>query len=160
MRHAPRHVLQTCVDQVVEVLGDTGWTGGTVNFGEPAVTVDSASPPVGQAAIPDGNTVFVSLGNEPPTEEEELGGRQESVNFPLFVDVFGTTEQVAIAIASDLKEGLRNKIIVVFDYAEQDETEHLIEFQHVLVEIPEVSANIDRRRWRCVKSLAHSIFND
>lgn len=161
MRHIPRHVLQTCTDQVQTILEATGWVTDPVNFGQPAATVESGQPPLyGQVALPAGNAVHVSLGDEPPTDEEELGGHLESVNFPLFVDIFGTSHTIATAIAADIKEALRNRLLIIFDYAEQADSDHLIEFQHVAVETPQVSVNVDARRWRVVKAIAHTILND
>lgn len=160
MRFAPRHVHQTVVDFAAAALEAAGWVEDPINFGTSAVTVSSTEPEVGQMQLPTGNAVHITLGDEPPTWEEELGGGVESVNFPVFVDVFGVNETIALSIASDLKDAFRNTVIALMDYTDTSPADsgHRIEFEMVMVETPQATG-VDRRRWRVVKTIAHTYFN-
>lgn len=162
MRFRPRHVHQTVVQFVETQLDDLGWVTPPINFGTTTVVVDSAEPDFGQTTLPDGNLVGISMGDEPPNWEEELGGAVESVNFVVFLDVIGATESVAVSIAADLKELLRNKVLTLQDFTlsvdSPSPTTHFIEFESVMVETPTATV-MDRRRWRVVKVTAHTVFS-
>lgn len=160
IRFRSRHVRQTIADYIEAGLTDLGWVNAPTNFGAIPLTfqeVDPEEPQQGIQVLP--NTVSTSLGDEPDDEEYELGGGLESVEFPVFVDVYAENNSMAVSIASDIKQLLKHTVIPVTDYTgtpTPHPTEYM-EFESVIgPERPPASigATEFKRHWRVVKAIA------
>lgn len=163
LRFRQRHVHKTCVDYIRTGLDTLGWVNPPVNFGTRAVSFVEIQPD--EAGVPvQPNTVAVTIGNEPEDLAEELGAGLTSCEYVLFVDVYGIDQSVAVSIASDIKDLLKNTIIGLLDYtsnATGDATTAEIEFDSVVIDKPIVAATgPDKRYWRIVKAIARLYFQE
>lgn len=157
MRHRQRHVHATIVRHVRETLTSSGWVNDPVNFGSTAVTLLDYEPQ--QAGeTPALNTVAVSIGDQGEDAAYELGGGLTVCPYVVFVDVYGESEPIGIAISEDIKEALNYEIVALRDFttdAAGVETSGQIEFESVIVEtIPTATTTLDKRSWRSVKATA------
>jgi len=109
LRHAGRHVHHTAANYLRTQLDDLGWTSDTVAdrpFGSTKVTLWT-KPAVLEDGLVDKVTagvVAITLGNEPYTELQEMGGPLTTQEYPLFVDVFHDTEETTLALATDVRD--------------------------------------------------------
>lgn len=106
VRFASRFVRSSVQDLVKTFLHDYGWTGPTPPFGTLPIDLRLAGPTPQELRALDGNTVFVSFGDEPDQRPMELGGGMLRQEYVVFVDVIGVDETIADAIASDIKDRL------------------------------------------------------
>lgn len=160
LRFRQRHVRQTIADYIQAGLTDLGWVDAPVNFGATPLTfqeIDAEETVQGQQVAP--NTVSTTLGDEPDDETYELGGGLESVDLPVFIDIYAENHSLAVSIASDVKRLLKHKATPVVDYTgtpTASATEY-IEFESVIgPERPPASigATEFKRHWRVVKAIA------
>jgi hypothetical protein len=161
MRHRQRHLHKTIVEYLRGVLDDDGWITAPVNFSTTPVTLMEYEPQ--QAGeTPPFNAVSVSIGDQGEDTDQELGGGLTRIEYVLFVDIYGESESIGIAIAEDVKAALTNRLIPLRDYtsdAAGAETDDQIEFERVLVEtIPTATSTLDKRSWRVVKATACCYF--
>lgn len=161
LRFKTRHVAATLVDYVRDQLTELGWVNPPVNFGTAPIIFQDMTPD--EAGVPIApNTVCVTLGDEPANTEEELGGALLSIAYPLFVDVYGTKQSIAVSIACDVKAILFSKAIPLYNYAAEPRVKvdgAYIEFEEVEGPMrPPVSlaagADDFRRYWRVVRAEA------
>lgn len=154
MRHRERHIHATIVKYLTQVLTDNGWVNAPVNFGSRPVTI-LAYQPMEAGETPAPNTVAISMGDQGPQDAYEMGGL-ESVDYTLFVDVYGENIPVSMAIADDLKDALYDTWLPLFDFTHSSAgtpTDDELEFQTVLVEVvPTATTTVDKRTWRAVKA--------
>lgn len=106
VRFASRFIKASVVDVVRTFLAEYGWTGDAPPFGTETVTLKATGPTPTDLRSTDGNTVFVSFGEEDDYLPIQLGGGMLRQEFVLFVDVLGVDETIADALASDLKDRL------------------------------------------------------
>jgi len=105
LRHAPRHIQETIADDLETAMTALGWLGPTgVPFGTKPLEFQRKRMDESEMRAITGNTAVISWGDEPDWREEELGGGLVSVNHVFFVDVVGTNDPIALAIASDVKD--------------------------------------------------------
>lgn len=163
MRYRRRHVHETIKQYVIGTLTSQGWVNAPVNFATTPVTVIGHQP-LEAGETPPINSVAVTLGDEPPQSDEELGAGLQSQGYTLFVDVWGDSEGLSDSIAGDIKDALVNRIIPLLDFtsnASGDITADTIEFEQILVErVPTATTTVDRRTWRAVKATAICYFQD
>jgi hypothetical protein len=157
LRFRYRMVHQTVAEYVQTALVDLGWVDAPVNFGTTRVTfLDFQPDEAGRVVAP--NTVAVTLGNEPSSVDEELGGGLASIDFVVFVDVYGANQSVAVSIASDVKDVLEDAGMPVIDFIlTQPSSERiLVDKDSVVVEKPDAASGATdfRRYWRVVKATA------
>lgn len=107
IRHASRHVHQTVINYLRDQLDELGWlSAGDVPFGLSPIELIESRPFVGSALdnrIKPG-MVAITLGNEMPVVEEELGGPLVLQEYPIFCDVFMDGESAALALATDIRD--------------------------------------------------------
>jgi hypothetical protein len=164
MRHRTRHVHQTVVQHLQGQLAAMGWTQAPVNYGTTPVAVQSVEP-YGEGAVqPDGNLVAITLGEESPDEEEQLGGGLLTASWMLYVDVIGASIPVSVAIADDMKAALKNQAIELRDFTSSPAGIAVpgahVEFDEVGIDIPPSASGADRRTWRVVSAMARVLIPD
>ena len=163
MRFRQRHLHQTCADHIRTGLTTLGWVNPPVNFATRPVTFIEIQPDEAGVRV-NPNTVATTIGDEPEDLDEELGAGLTSCDFTLFVDVYGIDQSVAVSIAGDVKDLLRNRQIPLLDYTASvtgDVTTAVIEFDTVVIDRPAVSANgPDKQHWRIVKAVARLLYVD
>jgi hypothetical protein len=169
LRFRYRHVHATLFDYVRAHLVALGWGDSSlpaddpanlaINFGGVAMTfIDSQPDESGLVIVP--QTVAVTLGDEPASEDLELGAGLTQVPYPLYVDVFGTNQAIAQAITSDLKDILEDIYIPVMDHLTDPPTatDEVIEIWHEDVESGRPQASLTaqdfKRYWRVTRATA------
>lgn len=169
LRFRYRHVHATMFDYVKTSLVGLGWGDAGLPASDPAnAAVNFATTPATYLEFqPDEsgvkiavNTVAITLGDEPASEDEEMGPGLQLVRFPVFVDIYGANQAISHSIASDVKHMLENHYQQVMDHtvsppAPVDEQLEL-DKDDVMVMKPQaaLSAQDFRRYWRVVKTLA------
>lgn len=158
MRHLQRHLSRTIADLLVTELTALGWVDSPVNFGTQPVSVRNVDPTDANTAQQTPNLVSVWINNEGPTTEYELGGGLREVELALEVHLWGVNPSVAMALAGDIKDVLRDHVGAVTDYAETPpvDSDVQVELDGVFIERPvgSVTASDFKRNWRIVSSLA------
>jgi hypothetical protein len=157
MRHRQRHVHATIVKHVRDTLTAAGWVDDPVNFSSDPVTVIDYEPQ--QAGeTPALNTVAVSIDKQGEDQAFELGGGLTSCQYTVFIDIYGASEPIGVALGDDIKASIVDEIIPLRDFttdAAGVETDSQIEFEHIFVEqIPTATTTLDKRSWRVVKTTA------
>jgi hypothetical protein len=116
------------------------------------------------------NTVSIILGDETADDEEELGAAQGglySVEFPVFVDIYGANAPIAVSIASDVKAILGDLSLFVRDFT--GDAEGVLTDEHIVVDrgtvsVERPSASLGsadlRKYWRVTKATATVYFRD
>lgn len=165
LRFRPRHVHKTIADHIEAELVDLGWVNTPVNFGTTPVTFREFEPD--EPTLIDVNTVAITLGDELPDAELELGGRLLETKFVLFVDVYAANHSIARSICSDVKNVICDLPLTLLDYTTDDDgvatAERIfIPRDSVLVERPDGTADAKdyRRTWRVVKATVEVTFQD
>ncbi len=122
IRHFGRHMYQSVYDHLSEGLNGLGWMseGG---FKSTVVRMQNYVPDeTGTAIAP--NLVAVTLLDEGPELEAEMGDLLVSIEPTFVVDIYGENQAVALAIAEDVKDILRGRIngytriIPMYDYSQ------------------------------------------
>lgn len=169
MRFRTRHVHKTVADYIEGMMFDLGWGDASLPLSHPnnADVPFQARPITWVEVQPDENgddvapnTVAITLGNETNDDLLQMGGGLYEVEIPLFIDIYGENQAIALSIAGDIKSIINYDLhIPVKDYTNGDpgvDTTEVIEFD--LVHGPErPTASIGspdfRKFWRVVKSL-------
>lgn len=158
LRFRVRHVHKTVADFIEAELTALGWVNPPVNFGTLPVTFLEFQPDEAGKPIT-ANTVAITLGDEGPALDEELGDGLRQLEYPLFVDVYGANQSIAASIASDVKDILEDRYFAVRDFTASPvgvPTSEQIELDKddLTVERPGASMGAAdfRRYWRVVKS--------
>lgn len=161
LRFRSRHVHHTLALHLEAELTRLGWAGaGAINFGTVAATFVEIQPDeAGDKILP--NTIAITLGDEPAADDEEMGDGSRVIAYPLFVDVYGENQSIAVSIASDVKHLLEDLYLPVLDYTTSTSgtsTEEYLELDKddLLVQTPPAAATMAdfRRYWRVVKTIA------
>lgn len=162
MRHRQRHLHKTLCEHVRGLLDAGGWFGPNVPFGAaPAVLQEMAPDDLTTMPAPD--TVAVSMGTEAGVDDEEIGGGLLSCRTEFYVDVFGQDLSTAVALSSDVRDGLSRATVPLLDFSTNpagDPTGGLIEFDEVAIDIPPVASQLDKRCWRVVTGGATVFFGE
>jgi len=109
LRHAPRHVHHTVANVIEAQMTALNWKDPSATpLGAPVLRFTREAPLAGGRTtgidkISPG-LVTITLGDELPSREEELGGPLSSQEYPIFVDVFMGTDGEATAVASDVRD--------------------------------------------------------
>lgn len=156
MRHRQRHLHKTILEHLRAELDALGWFDGL--FGAPGITLIDHEP-LASGENPAPYTVAVSIGDQLDDRPAELGGGITSCEYVLFVDIYGDrNESIPAALADDIKDALTDQVISLLDFTSDADgvaTEHVIEFERVMVEIiPSAATTMDKRSWRSVKAMA------
>lgn len=168
LRFRYRHVHATLFADIRSRMIELGWgdsslpanapANATVNFGTgPATYVDYPPEEIGPV---NPNTIVVTLGDEPAAEDLEMGSTFREVAIPLFVDVYGANQSIAVSIASDIKDICEDAYLVVRDHTQVPPapTNEVIELDKDDVGVSRPSASIGaqdfKRYWRTVNTLA------
>lgn len=164
MRFRSRHVHKTVADAIEAELTALGWVNSPVNFGTTPATFLEFQPDVaGVKILP--NTIAITLGDEPPITDVELGDGIVSLDYPVFVDIYGEKRSISLSIASDVKDYLQDRYMTVLDYSgttPATTTEYIeIDRDSVLMDTPaQVAASQDiRRNWIVVKAMVTVYFS-
>lgn len=111
LRHAGRHVHHTAVNYLRAQLDDLGWTSDDVTvrpFGAASTKVVLWTTPAileeGLAEKVESGVLALTLGNEPASEQLEMGGPLSEQDYPLFADCFQPTEELTLALATDVRD--------------------------------------------------------
>lgn len=167
LRFRYRHVHRTVASYVEAELRALGWrtaadvtAGGAVLFGASAFTYLNYTPEENGVAVV-ANTVCITLGDEPSASDEELGDGLRSLRYPVFVDVYGDNQAIALSVASDAKTLFEDRYMPVTDFTGGDPgvaSPEYLEFDKddALLLRPATSlvATDFRRHWRIVKAMA------
>jgi hypothetical protein len=161
MRFRQRHLHATIVGHIRSALTTGGWLSEPVNFGTTPVTLLDYEPQ--QAGeTPAFNTVAVSIGHQGADEDFELGGGLATCSYTVFVDIYGESEPIGVAIGDDIKDCLTNMVVALRDFTADPagvEVEAQIEFEDVMVEtLTSAASTLDKRSWRAVKATAVCFF--
>lgn len=159
MRHRQRHVHQTLVDYVTNVLTTGGWLSTTPPLGAPKMTVLDYEPQ-GAGEIPPVQTVCISIGDQ-MSGPFDLGGGLLQAKYYVFVDVYPSSESIGIAIAEDVADSFNEMYIPLYDYtsAPRVATGEALEMTKIMVQpVPSVT-KMDNRPWRVVKATAILDYN-
>lgn len=179
LRFRYRHVHATLYHYVRDGLVTLGWGDAAldesdpdndpINFdGTPITYIDFQPEEMGETIVV--NTVAVTLGDEPASDDQELGGGLQQLAIPVFVDVYGANQSIAQSIASDVKDLFEDVYMQVKDFSAtsldednnpvsdpQDTNDQLeLDKDDLMVEKPQIAlAAVDvRRHWRVVKTFA------
>lgn len=169
LRHAARHVHYTVANAIEGAMTTMHWS-------DPAATPLGATPLryVREPPLSGGRTlgvekvsaglVTITMGDEPPPVEEELGGPLSSQEYPIFVDIFMGTDGEATAVASDVRDILlgrfpgTKRIIPVVDQVTQTPVDGWkIELDDVERARPQHNFQI---HWQVVKVTATTYFQE
>lgn len=110
LRHAGRHVHHTAANYLKVQLDALDWLGTDPNvavpFGAPPVTLLTAPVIIGEKLSEQvkAGTVAITLGDEQPSDMEEMGGPLAAQGYPLFIDIFSDTEETTLALATDVRD--------------------------------------------------------
>lgn len=155
MRHRQRHVHKTILEMIRDDLAAGDWFEDPAPFGTPAITLVDYQP-LEAGETPALNTVAVSIGDQAEDLDHELGGGLTRRDYIVFVDIFGASEPVGVAIAEDIKDALTFRVAALRDYTTDAAgvvTAEELEFERVVVEtIPTSTTTLDKRTWRAVKA--------
>lgn len=166
IRHKQRHIHRTLVDMVRGVLVDGGWVNPPVIFGATSVTIVDVQPEERGLDVAV-NTVAITMGDEGPQDDEELGassGGLVSVQIPVFIDIYGEQQAISTAIASDIKDAFTNRTITLLDWSQNPPTPVdgvQIELTDVAgPERPQAAVGITgfKRHWRVVKAMTTTYY--
>lgn len=158
MRFRIRHLHKTVADFLEAELALLGWVNAPVNFGVTPVTFLEFQPDASEIktqVLP--NTVAITVGDEQSASDEELGDGLKSIDFPLFVDIYGEKRAIAQSIASDVKDLLSDRYLYITDFTGAPTvTNEQIEIakESVFMETPPAAAAAQdiRRNWIVVKA--------
>lgn len=160
LRFRIRHVHKTIADYLEQGLADLGWVAPPINFGSVPITFLEFQPDEAGKTIA-ANTVAITLGDEPASQDQELGDGLRAIEFPVFVDVYGANQSIAASIASDIKDLLEDVYMQVRDFTTDPagvETSEYLELDKddLSIEKPAAAAGVSdfRRYWRVVKTIA------
>jgi hypothetical protein len=114
LRHSLRHVHRTIYDCVVTGMTSLGWAGPTTPFSADPVQFLSEFPKEFNLAkaILEPNKLVVTYGIEFPATWLELGGVLAEQRIPFFVDIYGETEGITLALATDVRDLLMGRFPV------------------------------------------------
>jgi hypothetical protein len=115
LRFSSRHIHHTVADYVKAQMAALSWTtAGSVPFDAPVLKFTTAT------AMPSNRTdlvktiepgmVAITVGDEPDTIEEELGGELVTLELPIFFDIFMDSDATALAVANDIRDILKGRI--------------------------------------------------
>jgi hypothetical protein len=169
LRFRYRHVHATLYSFIREQLIELGWgdsslaandpSNASVNFGTVPATYHDIQPDEAGLQVVS-NTVAVTLGDEPGVVDWEMGNGLRLVEYPLFIDVYGANQSIAQSIASDARDLLDDRYLLVKDFIQRPpvETDEQIELLHedLTVSRPQASlgASDFKRYWRVVRGVA------
>lgn len=169
LRFAPRHVHRTVADVIESQMGVLNWTtDGATPFGAPALRFQREPALSGRAGQADqkisAGLVTITLGDETPPLDQELGGPLVSQEYPIFVDVFMGTDGEATSVASDIRDILlgrfpgTKRIFPVIDQSTGSPVEDwMIELEDIERARPSHSYQV---YWQVVKATATCYFQE
>jgi hypothetical protein len=161
MRHRQRHAHKTLLEHLREELTDLGWFADPACFGTTPITLVDYQP-LEAGETPALNTVAVSFGDQLADLDHELGGGLTRRDYVVFIDIYGASEPIGVAIGDDIKDALTFGTIALLDYTTDPAgvpVDAQLEFNHVIVEtIPTATSTLDKRSWRCVKATVSCYF--
>ena len=156
IRHFGRHLYQSVYDRLNEGLTGLGWMadGG---FKTTPVRMQTYVPDETGAALAP-NLVAVTLLDEGPELEAEMGDLLVMIEPSFAVDIYGENQAVALAIAEDVKDILRGRIsgytriIPVYDYSQDPKQllEGVWAENYQVVRLPSQRTEL-RRQWQVVR---------
>lgn len=168
LRFRYRHVHATMFDYVKAQLVTLGWgdahlgdndpANASVNFATVPATYIDFQPDEAGAKI-EANTIAITLGDEPPTEDWELGGGLREIEYVTFVDIYGANQAVAQSLASDIKDLFDDVYLHVKDHTTSPATDTVeqieLDKEDCFVEKPAaaLTAQDFKRYWRVVKTI-------
>jgi hypothetical protein len=169
LRFRYRHVHATLYSHIRGELIERGWgdsslaagdpLNAAVNFGTTPVTyVDIQPDEAGQQIA--GNTVAVTLGDEPGNVDWEMGSSLRLVEYPLYVDIYGVNQSIAQSIGADIRDLLDDQYLPVKDFIQRPptDTDEQIELLHEDIQIRRPQASLGatdfKRYWRVVRAIA------
>lgn len=171
LRFRYRHVHATLYTHLRTQLIALGWgdsslqagdpANANINFGVAPMTFRDFQPDEAGIRL-DPMTVAVTLGDEPPREDMELGAGLAKVPYPLYVDVYGDRQATAQAVASDVKDILEDLFIPIKDFTTSPPvaTDGVIEIFHEDIASGRPPASLMstdiKRYWRTVMATAHA----
>jgi hypothetical protein len=109
LRHASRHVHHSVAAYLEVILGELGWTSAVESerpFGAARVVVKRTGNVGRRDANLEPGQVYVTLGDEPEPDQQEMGGPLSRQDIPIFVDVLMDEPGLALALACDIRDAL------------------------------------------------------
>lgn len=116
MRFRQRHIQETIVKHLREGLTDLGWVVEPRNFGGPPLIFREVDRQERVARI-EPNTLSIWIDREMADHIAELGGPLYNVDLDAVVDVYASSASVAVSIASDIKDLVRDRSIPLLNFA-------------------------------------------
>jgi len=166
LRHKQRLVHKQVVDLLRAGLTEMQWMAEPVIFAATPVTLVDFQPDERGKAIA-ANTVAVTMGDEMDDAGEELGsgfGGLQSVEIPLFVDIYGEHQSISTALGADVKALLKNITTPLLSW-DGTQTEATLEIDDVFgPEVPDAAltagAENFKRHWRVVRARTTTYFQE
>jgi hypothetical protein len=106
VRFASRFIKHSVGQAIEAFLAEYGWTTDRPPFGTDRVVVEHRAPETKDLRPLAGNVVFISFGGDDDVRPRQMGGGMLRQGYVVFVDVVGTDESIADALAGDLKDRL------------------------------------------------------
>lgn len=172
LRHVSRHVHKTLADLVIAQLKTLGWGDASlpatdpvntqVNFGATPCTYMTVQPAAAGTELKP-NMVSITLGEEPPAADQEMGSERGALDYPLFVDVYGEDLAVTNAILDDVRHTILDNLVTpVLNQTAQPPTDSglviTIDRETISKRVPTVATGASdqlKRNWRVVVATAN-----
>ena len=113
------------------------------------------------------NTIGISLGDVPENSILDLGGGLQSINMPIFVDIYAENRNTARNVGDDIQQILQGELwatsryIPLYDFAQTPphlDTSQALEARLIEARWPPGAGDF-RRNWRVVSFTATCFFN-
>lgn len=113
MRWRTRHILVNVNEHLRAGMTSLGWLATPPAFAENPITFAADHDPEaviagGGPAVP--NTVGLSIGDVPDNKVQELGAGLYSIDYPVFIDIYGENRSTALNIGDDISGILQGEL--------------------------------------------------
>lgn len=157
MRFRQRHVHESIVQYITNVLSTGGWMqpNGLLGAGMPITVLDYEPQQAGE--IVPMQSVCISIGVTKPIQPYEMGtGGLLEKEYPVFVDIYPVNESIGISIGEDIEDAIAENYIELFDFSGPSpvDTGNSMEIKDVVIEPLTGQGALDKRSWRVVKFTA------
>lgn len=109
LRQVSRHLQQTVSLRLKAALTDFGWLSDPTPFDSAPFVLRLGRMTEKELAEIKPNFAAVTFGDEPPEEEQELGGGLSLLRTQVAVDVIPDSEALGLALASDVRDVMYGK---------------------------------------------------
>jgi hypothetical protein len=161
MRFLQRHLHATLAAFFTEQLTDLGWVTEPTNFGEPPLNMVTTDRTTRLEAI-EPNALALTIDQQGRDALAQLGGGAYETEVLVLADVYGTSPSVAVSIASDIKDLVRDRYLPIADMTASTpvQTGVVAELEDAVMTRPDgdVNAVEFKGAWRIVRFYARVHF--